>query len=243
MKKFIILIGLIVICIFVPVTHCDASFAQIVNSGTNLYANPENSSDIKNIICVMENTYYVEILHTYNEDFYKVNYNGVTGFVNRRNVKKVDGTPTTPYPDNIKMKTINNNVYLRSTPTKGNNTLSIIPANCTNLKFIGYAYGEQVDDFRENVWYYVNYLDVYGYVYSEYISEISNIPQNIEKLNFISDDYVDITNPLSDASCIIVICVLLTPTLLILLLLYKKPKQNKKFKTHVVVINEYDDKL
>lgn len=190
----------------------------------------------------METTYYVEILHTYNEDFYKVNYNGTTGYVKRNAVKKVDGTPSIPYPNNVKMKTINNNVYLRSTPSKSNNTLSIIPANCTSLKFIGYAYGEQVDDFRDNVWYYVNYLDIYGYVYSEYISEISNIPQNIENLSLLSDDYLDITNPLSNASCLIIISVLLAPTLILLLLLYKKPSK-RKVKQHIMVINEYDEKL
>lgn len=238
---------LVLICaLFLPVfssTYCDSQFAQIMGNAVYLYARPENDNSVKNIICIMENTYYVEILHTENEEFYKVNYNGVSGFVLRKNVKKVDGSPKIPYPSNVTMRTVNNNIYLRSTPVKSNNTLSIIPANCTSLKYIGYVYGEQVDDFRENVWYYVNYLDVYGYVYCEYIDQISTIPQNIEQLSFLNNDYDDVVNPLSNGTCVLIVGVLTAPTLLILLLLYKKPKSKKRFKEQVIVVKEYDDKL
>ena len=244
MKRFIILISVVLFAAFVPITLCEnSSFAVIINDYTCLYRTPEANNDIKNIICVMESTYYVEILHTYNEEYYKVNYNGVSGYVLRKCVKKVNGAPNNPYPSNVKLKTVNNNIYLRTTPAKTNNTLSIIPASTESLEFVGYVYGEQVDDFRDNIWYYVKYLDIYGYVYGEYIAEISAIPKNIEQLNFVNDDYVQVKNPLSNGTCAIIVGVLTLPTMLILLLLYKKPKPNKKFKEQVIVVKEYDEKL
>lgn len=98
-----------------PITYCNGSYARIIDNRTYLYKTASSDNSIKNIICAMENTYYVEILLTYDEDFYKVNYNGVSGFVLRNQVKKVSGIPANPYPNNIKMMTINNNIYLRST--------------------------------------------------------------------------------------------------------------------------------
>lgn len=244
MKKLFCFVFLIVFCVYLtPFTYCDEAYALVTNNHTYLYQTPEANKDIKNIICILENTYYVEILHIHNEDFYKVKYNGTTGYVNRREVKRVSGVPSTPYPTGVTMKTINNNIYLRSTPAKSNNTLSIIPANCSTLRFIGYTYGEQVDDFRENVWYYVEYLEVYGYVYGEYIESISQIPLNTQKLDFLNDDFEPVVNPLSSGKCALVVTILTLPTILILFLLYKKPKKNKKYKEHVVVIKEYDEKL
>ena len=244
MKRLICIFAILMGCLYsIPFTYCDDNFAQIANNHTYLYQNPESNKDMKNIICILENTYYVEILHVHDEDFYKVRYNGVTGYVSRSDVKRVSGVPNTPYPTGVTMKTISNNIYLRSTPAKGENTLSIIPANCTNLNYIGYTYGEQVDDFRENIWYYVNYLDVYGYVYGEYIESISQIPLNTQNLAFLNNDFEPIINPLSNGKCALIVTILTLPTLFILFLLYKKPKKNKKFKEHVVIIKEYDEKL
>lgn len=229
----------------VPVTYCEPNYARIIDTRTFLYKTANNDNNTKNIICIMENTYYVEILLTYDEDFYKVNYNGVSGYVLRNQVKKVSQTPTNPYPKDIKMLTINNNVYLRSTPEKTNNNLSIIPSNCANLRYIGKVYGEQLDDFRDNTWYFVEYQGVFGYIYSEYLKSVDQIVPNIEELSFLNDsDFDDIINPLSNSTCAIIIAILLAPIMLILFLLYKKPnKKKEKFKEKVVIIKEYDDRL
>lgn len=239
----IYLVVLLILMSFCPYTYCNSNYALITDSSAKLYLKPEKDDSIKNIICVMEDTYYVEILHTYDENYYKVNYCGVTGYVLRQTVKRVDGTPKKPYPENVSLKTIRNNVYLRTTPEKSNNSLTIVPPNCTELKYIGYVYGEQVDDFRENIWYYVKYLDVYGYIYSEYVDSISPIPRNIEQLSFLNNDFDDIVNPLSNGTCVLLVIVLTLPTLLILYFLYRKPKPKRKFKERIMVVKEYDDKL
>lgn len=238
--KTICLILLIIIA--TPVTFSSGNYAMIKDDPAYLYVSPDDSSDVKNIICVMEDTYYVEILNTFDEKFYRVNYNGATGYVLRSAVRKVDGIPNTPFPNFVTLKTVSNNTYLRSSPLKSNNALTIIPSNCTELEYIGYVYGEQVDDFRDNIWYYVKYLDIYGYIYGEYVTSISPIPQNVEQLSFLSD-YEPLVNPLSNGLCILIVIVLTIPTFLILYLLYRKPKRKTKFKEHVIVVKEYDDKL
>lgn len=246
MVYFILIAFTFISFCYVPsITWCDGSYARVIDNHCYLYKTASDDNNIKNIICAMENTYYVEILLIYDEDFYKVSYNGVSGFVLRNQVKRVSGIPNNPYPKNIQMLTTNNNIYLRSSPEISNNNLSIIPSNCTNLKYIGKVYGEQVDDFRQNLWYFVEYQGVFGYVYGDYIVSISNIFPNVEELSFLNDsDFDDIINPLSDSTSVLIIVCMLLPILIVMFLLYKKPKLKKeKFKEKVVVIREYDDKL
>lgn len=225
-------------------TYCDNSYARITNSHTYLYRTASRNTDTKNIICVMENTYYVEILLIYDEDFYKVNYNGVSGYVLRQDVKRVKDVPTHPYPSGVEMVTINNNSYLRTSPNKSNNSLTIVPSNCSKLNYIGKIYGEQVDDFRQNLWYYVEYQGVYGYIYSEYIRSISSIYPNVEELSYVNDnDFDDIINPLSNSTCILIIVGMSVPILIIMYMIYKKPRRSKSKFKEKVVIKEYDEKL
>ena len=243
-KLILFLFTFISFCYVPSITFCsDNNYARIIDNHTYLYKTASDDNNIKNIICILENTYYVEILLIYDEDFYKVSYNGVSGFVLRNKVKKVSSTPLTPFPKDIKMMTINNNIYLRSTPEKSNNNLSIIPSNCTNLKYIGKAYGEQLDDFRQNLWYYVEYENVCGYVYSEYIVSVSDIYPNVEEISFLNtNDFDEVINPLSDTSCLALITIMLIPMLLVIFLIYKKPRKGK-YKEKIVKIREFDDRL
>lgn len=245
MKNLIWIFSILFVLSNCPDTYCAGNYARIIDNRTYLYKTASTDEDIKNIICIMENTYYVEILLTYDENFYKVNYNGVSGFVLRKSVKKVDGIPDNPYPNNIEMLTINNNIYLRSTPEKtDNNNLTIIPANSANLRYIGKVYGEQVDDFRQNIWYMVEYEGKFGYVYGEYFKSVSKIFPNIEQLSYLNNnDFDDIINPLSDRNCALIILILLLPMLIMIFLIYKKPNiKRNRFKEKVIIVKEYDDK-
>lgn len=243
MIRFIFIILMIVSCINIPYTYCETQYARVIDKNTYLYKTANDDNNIKNIICILENTYYVEILLIYDEDYYKVSYNGVSGFVLRNKVRKINETPATPYPKDIKMTTTNNNIYLRSSPEKSNNSISIIPSNCTSLKYIGKAYGEQLDDFRKNIWYFVEYEGVLGYVYSEYIVSISDIYPNVEEISFLNtNDFDEVINPLSDTNCLLLIVLMMVPLLVIIYLIYKKPRKNK-YKEKYVAIKEYDEKL
>lgn len=245
MVSFILIVITFISFCYCPYTLCSDNYARIIDNHCYLYKTASDDNNIKNIICIMENTYYVEILLIFDEDFYKVNYNGINGFVLRNKVKRVNEKPNNPFPQNIKMLTTNNNVYLRSSPEKANNNITIVPSNCANLKYIGKVYGEQLDDFRQNLWYYVEYQGIYGYIYGDYIVSISNIYPNIEELSFLNDnDFDDIINPLSDETSTFIIILMLLPMILIIFLLYKKPKPKKQqFKQKIKIIKDYDDKL
>ena len=229
MCKIILILMMILIPYFQPTksAYCESTqYAQIISSGEFLYRYDVYDTHYDNLICLLENTYYVEILGE-TEDAYRVNYNGVGGYVKHTTVRKVKGTPITPYPTDIRLLTYSKNCYLRSTPQVNNdNKISILPANCESLKYIGKTLGETVEDFGKNTWYYVEYLNVKGYIYSSYVTSISSVFPNGETLGFIEDTPRTI-NPLTNTECIIIVVLLTLPTLLILYLMFRKPRARR----------------
>ena len=56
-------------------------YAQITATKSYLYRTATQNPEISNIWCELPQTYFVEILNDYNDNFYKVDYNTVIGFV------------------------------------------------------------------------------------------------------------------------------------------------------------------
>lgn len=229
MVKFLFILILLLTHSFNPTksAYCEKTqYAQIISSGEFLYRYDIYDTHYDNLICLLESTYFVEIVGE-THDSYRVNYNGIGGYVKHTAVRKVNGTPTTPYPDNIRILTYNKNCYLRHTPeSNDDNKISILPANCDSLKYIGKTIGETVEDFGKDTWYYVEYLNVKGYIYSSYVSSISSVFPNGEKLSFI-EDTPKIINPLTNTQCTIIVICLTLPTLLILYLMFRKPRKKR----------------
>lgn len=231
MKKLYLCLCLILIILLTPLDSINVSantrYARVVQS-TNLFRTPDDNNNISNIYCLAEETYFVEIISEHNE-FFRVLYNNVTGYVKRNDVKEISNTPSTPYPYNIKM-VIANNCNLRSTPTTNsstNNILSTIYSGEENLTFIGRIYSEEAIDFGGTTWYYVNYNGTYGYIYSRYLKSITPIYKNVEDVTFLSDSQEHISNPITHTPSLILIIVLLVPCIGLLLILYL-PKRTKK---------------
>lgn len=229
---------LIFITFFVSITptksaYCEnTQYAQILNSGDFLYRYDVFDQSHSNVICLLEKTYYVEVI-SQSTDKVRVNYNGVSGYVKPSSIRLVKGVPTTPYPIDIRIQTYGKNCYLRTTPERGENTISILPANCTSLVFIGRTIGENIEDFGQNTWYYVEYLNVKGYIYSSYVQNISSIFPNGENLTYIVDKS-GLLNPLTNLECIIIVIVLTVPTLAILYIIFRKPSsKNPKRKVKI----------
>ena len=239
--KVLISILIFSICFVMPISGnsfeainaTTAKYAQIKNSNTYLYKSAELSFT-NNKWCIIENSYFVKILQNYNAQFYKVEYNGIVGFVQKNEIQLVNEIPNTPYPNTIKFNIGKTSCYMRSNPkTKDvtDNTLKIIPANTKNLKFIGKIIGEEAIDFNGSIWYLTEYDGEVGYVYSGYTNSISSVLKNVEKVsNFTGSDFSKV-NPLTNLQCIIIILLTLIPTLIILYLLYT-PKKLKKIKTN-----------
>jgi len=223
-------------------------YGRVTSSYAYLYQSP-NQKINDNVICYLEESYFVEIVLDYNSDFYQANYNGINGFVLKKNIKKVLGTPTKPYPT-TNLTTISNKCYLRSSPdSNANNIVAVVPENNTDLKYIGKIYGEEAIDYRGNLWYLVDFYGVKGYIYNQYVASIEPISINLEVL----DEFSQITStpsPLSNTDCAIVIAILSIPVIIIIIVMYKKPKPSKTAKTTKKIKNprkikkiDYDELL
>ena len=249
----IFLLTLSVITFFSPKTsHVIAKtpqYAQIKNSNTYLYKSAELTST-KNKWCLIENSYFVKIINNYNSEFYKVEYNGISGFVKKSEINLVNEIPKTPYPNLTTFNTNQTNCYLRSSPQITeitNNVLLTIPKNTQNLKYIGKIIGEEAIDYKGSIWYLTEYNGTYGYIYSAYTNSISPINLNVENVtNYTGEDFSKI-NPLTNLTCLIIIILTLIPSLFIVIMLYI-PKKSYKINNvkpikNKIKTNFYDENL
>lgn len=217
-------------------------YARAMDSNIMLYKLSTDSNNLDNVLCIIEKTYFVEIISD-NVDNYKVNYNGIIGYVKKNDVVPVSSTPTTPFPINIKMS-VGNICNLRSTPTthsQTSNVITSINANETNITFLGRIFSEEAIDFGGTTWYYVIYNGERGYIYNKYIKSITPIYPNTEDATLYSDSNFNTASPISEPQSIIIMILLFIPCICILFILYLPRKthsiksSNKKNK----VIDRY----
>lgn len=239
---------------FVPLVYAKSPhYAQIKNSSTYIYKSAELNESISNKLCLVENSYFVKILNNFNDIFYKVEYNGITGYVKKENVTLINNTPNKPYPNDIYFNIKNTSCYFRSSPKikdSINNTICTIAAGTKNLRYIGKIIGEEAIDFNGTIWYLTEFNGVLGYVYSAYTTAITTIFENTEQVSlFTGYDYSKV-NPLTNTTCIFVILVTLIPFLIILFLIYLPRKKlniesNSKIKqkTKIDKTDYYEENL
>lgn len=232
MKKFTLCIVLILLLFCTESSYFlvfanTKKYARALDENIYLYRLSTSDNSLSNIICIVEKSYFVEILSD-NVDNYKVNYNGIIGYIKKEDVVPVSNIPTTPYPSNIQL-TIGSNCNLRSTPTTKAYTSNIITtlySGETNLQFIGRVFSEEVIDFGGTTWYYVSYNGERGYVYNKYIKSISPIYLNQEETYTIVENEFVTTNPLNNTNSIVIMLILFLPCLCILFILYY-PRKHK----------------
>lgn len=239
MKIFNILLYLILILSssmnFDSIAYAATQYARIETS-TEIYKTTSGSNSIDNIICIAEKSYFVEIIGDY-DDYYRVNYNSISGYLKKNDVKEITNTPNTPYPYNIKI-TIGNNCNLRSSPTTNastNNIITVLNKNETEITFIGRIYGEEAIDFGGSTWYYVNYNGYYGYVYNNYLSSITPIYENTEEFTYYTQNISTIENPITHTPSLIIIIILALPLIAILIILYLPKKSKSKTKKQKIL--------
>ena len=205
------------------------NYARVINL-TNLYKST-NGDDLSDIICIVEKTYFVEIISE-TSNVLKVNYNGICGYVRKNDVKVTLSNPLTPYPSNIKI-VVGFDCNLRSSPTTKTNVsniISVVNAGETNLQFIGRVFSEEAIDFGGTTWYYVNYNGEYGYIYNKYIRSITPIYENTEEVSYASNTNTNIKNPMTHTPSLILVIIMSVPLFAILFILYLPRKFHKKQK-------------
>lgn len=219
-------------------TNAETNWAKITTVGEYLYLTPKNDTSYENVVCMLESTYFVNILFE-TDNYYRVNYNNATGYVKKNAVKRVSGEPQNPYPNNIKLTIYSKNCYLRATPTQNSlgNDIVLLPANTSGIQFIGRINGTRIEDFGDNTWYYVAYSGKLGYIFSGYISNSFTIYPNTEELAEASNSD-SVLNPLSNTSVAIIVVLLLLPMIVILYLMYHKPNKKVKHKVKTKILED-----
>ena len=255
-KKICVLFFSLITILLFPLTQIKVNaftpnFAQIKNSSTYIYKSAELNESVSNKWCLVENTYFVKILNNFNDVFYKVEYNGIIGYVKKDHIMLVNEIPLNPYPNNITFN-INNNssCYLRSSPRikeTFNNTICSIDAGTKNLKYIGKIIGEEAIDFNGTIWYLTEYNGNLGYIYGAYTNSVNNIASNTEQITMFSGYDFSKVNPLTNPTCLFIIVITLIPCLIILFLIYlprnKSIAHTKKNKQKTSNISFYDENL
>lgn len=235
MKIIVVIIYIFISQFNIPYVHvlAESQYARAEKS-TNLYK-LTNSQELSDVICLVEKSYFVEIISEFNE-YLKVNYNGLTGFVKKDEVISVNEIPTTPFPYNIKIK-IGNSCNFRSSPTiksTTNNIISTINSGETNIEFLGRVFAEEAIDFGGTTWYLVRFNGEIGYIYNKYVEYISPIYENTEHTTPLVPAVNQTVNPFSKTSNIIILILLLIPSIIIIIILYLPRKLNIKTKKHKV---------
>ena len=245
MKVFLVVINVFV-SIFQPIKHVNAqtpAYAQILHAGCYLFKTPLDNTSYTNVYFMLENSYFVELLSDYNEEFYKAKYLDVVGYVKKSQVQCVKGTPKNPYLNNVSFRVYNNlsrGMYDKPYMNSNNPTLKVyLPLYCEDLVYYGIIYGESAMEERTNIWYYCKYTvtGVCGYVYSDSCDKMDTIIPNSEKLPYITSPQWNITPSNNQLIAIdskpfkisiVLICIpFVIFTFLLIRLAYTK-RQNKK---------------
>lgn len=212
-----------------------------VSSGCLLYKSQDLKDDIDNIYFVVPETYFVTILEDVDEYVCKVQYDKYIGYVKREFISMATFVPNIKTLSDIKCdikQTSGTQIWNK--PSADGNVLAIIPAGEIGVNYISYVYGVIPTGGEVNVWYYISYTpstnttNVYeGYVYSENVTNLSDIPVNLEdnpevyvESNVSDENNIHIS---STFKTVIVALISIPIILLISIILYKLIKFIAKY--------------
>ncbi len=203
--------------------------------------------DEKTSLFTIPSTYFVLLIGE-EGDFYKAKYLDIYGYVKKSDVTPMNGTPTSPYP-NQKFRNYNDGgLTVYSSPSTSGNALGKLAFEGQYLLY-GTMIGEEMFSQSTNVWYYCK-LDgetssIYGYVFSYYcdlfdgfIENTEYFPEITEELIFTSTTTAEPQGGLSDTVVAIIILSVSIPCLIILYLLLS-PSKKGKLKKNLIRKKDY----
>lgn len=213
--------------------NLSSGYAVVSTNNCYFYKFLMDSLDVNSKYFLIEKSYFVKVLSKTNEEFYKAEYNGIVGYVNKSDIEFVKEVPLCPYLNNITFDiTSSSSVELRTEPTTKNGigtVITTLPANTKQLNYIGKITGEESIKGLGNIWYYASFLiddkQVFGYVYSPLTKNLSPIVENNENLTIVSvSTYVPLTSLLYlDLSTKNLIILIISVPALVVIYLFTKP--------------------
>ncbi len=252
-----ILLMLFLICfqsMNIPVYAADQykPYARIMFDNVYLYRTPNEIADYSNIYFELPRTYFVQLIDTAENDFFKVSYLNFVGFVKKDNVQAIIGTPIKPYLENISFRVFSEQSRdLRSEPTTqggSSHQVAYIPLYSRNLTYYGSIQGENLIEDRTNVWYYVKYTadkEYFGYVYSDFCDKMTKRELNEEEViyttypEFNKKPEDSKTLPLESKTTGIIIGILSIPALIFVFMILKSSKLISKEKSNGKEVKDY----
>lgn len=230
--------------------ECD--WCRIEQEHTLLYKSTKDTSNANSVYFELPKTYFAKIIDSA-DNFFKVDYNSIIGFVLKDNVTLVYSKPITPFPADITL-TISDiaSATVRETPSVNGNLLGIIP-NSETAFYYGKTTGEEAISNLGNSWYFVSYYDkdkeIRGYVYAPLTKNLKQIPENNEEVLLTpasaNNQNVLISPDLLDAKNLLLIGILIVVSVCLVFVIfvplkYLKHKQARKISKIPTINNELD---
>ncbi len=213
------------------------------SAGCVLYKSDDLNNNINNIYFVIPETYFVSVLEVVSDACMRVQYGTYVGYVSTDTLVVATFIPIVKTLDNIKFdikETSGTQIW--STPSSNNKVLTTIPAGTKNVNYISFAYGDIPSGGESNIWYYVSYTpksnstNVYeGYVYSENVTNLSEIVANTESNpeTILPNDGDDNILTISSSVRTLLIALISIPVILLFaIILYKIVKNVRNFRSN-----------
>lgn len=218
------------------------SYAKVFES-CFLYKSRDMIDDILNIYFQVPETYFILILEDVDEVCFKVKYDRFVGYVKKSCVEVMSFIPLVKTLENITcdVKT-SSGTQIWKNPSTDSDIYTTLMAGTKNLNYIASTKGDVPLGGKSDIWFYVFYTsdlnstNVYeGYVYSENITNLSEIVLNSETNPEVISNEFDDEKLLFISSTIktVIVAVVAIPVILffviILYKLIKKFKKNTKY--------------
>ena len=212
----------------------ETCYARVLFDQVYFYKSANDDNSIENIYFELPKTYFVELVGK-EKDLYKARYMDFYGYVKKDCVQAVANTPNNPFLTNINFRVYSNlsETMWTSPKTQDSTQLITIPHLTKNITFIGQINGECLIENRTNIWYFCKYTDSsdhYGYIYSDFCDQMSEITPNNENIDFVSNPTFETilppqnTIPQNSNFVGIVVIILSVPVLIFLFMVIKGSK-------------------
>lgn len=224
------------------------NYARVLNENVYLYSRANDQA----IMFELPITYFVR-LESQVGNFYKVNYNGISGYVKKDSVFPIKGTPIKPYLTDATFRIFTTDGgYLRVLPKKDSSIYCTLPIDVA-IEYIGQVSGEELVSKRGTTWYYTKYTknnETYtGYVYAGLCDLLLNVVENNEQFDYTTNPFSSQSNEYinylkTDKNFQTILCIIVSlPALIVVFLLFKPIAKNKNSTNKQKNITlQYEDK-
>lgn len=216
-------------------------YAKILSPGIYFYSSCNDDGKLFEL----PSSYFVLLTDDADENFYSAKYGNCVGYVKKKEVSPMQGTPLKPFATSYNFRiTSLSGLPLFKQATFESQEITNIEFLEDDVYFYGNFQGQELFSNSTDIWYYCSYTannkTEYGYVFSYYCDFINDVKQNDEYFEEITGNLtfkIDSATPsgMSDAIKAIIILAVIIPILIGIYFFItpnKKKTKNKVIKRH-----------